>query len=312
MKLSVVYSIYNRSELFKRGLATITKQVMDPQDFELVVVDDSSTEDIYSVLQPYIGKLNIRHIKYDHTKSPIWAELNPDGVEKVWYHTQGISANIGINQAQGEVVCISQPEMLHSPWSLYTGYRHAMNGNQVFGEVILASHLFNEFLEANDWQAYSFDSLLEIANNFKKEYEFSHQPPHWYEMYWYIQFFKKEAAIAINGVDLQYQKGVYAEDDQFKMRLRMANYPEYWAGRPECSGRVHEFVVGIHQSHLNESHPRQVRDNQHWNNGSEHNRKLLAEFQQSPYTIANPNMDDVWGDTLITENNYYSLKEANV
>ena len=68
MKLSVILPIYNRSELLARGLKSIFWQTMDKKDFEIIIVDDNSPEDLSKVYQEYIGKMNIRHIIFDHKK----------------------------------------------------------------------------------------------------------------------------------------------------------------------------------------------------------------------------------------------------
>ena len=143
MKLSVILSIFNRSTLLERGLRTIDWQTMSKNDFEIIIIDDNSTEDLKKVYEPYIGKMNIRHIKYDKTKHDFYTK------EEDWYHTQAISGNIGINQAKGEILCIQQPEMLLSRQAYEVGYKYAMEGKAVFGEILLTGKTFRDWLEKN-------------------------------------------------------------------------------------------------------------------------------------------------------------------
>lgn len=310
MKLSIIYSIYNRSTLFKNGLESVIRQDFPKDDYEIIIVDDNSTGDLVRAYKPYIGTVNIRHIKYDHTKHPIWRELNPDGKEATWYHTQAISANIGIGLAKGEVICISQPEMIHSPHSLRTGYDRAIQYKAVFGEIIMGNDRLNGWITEQK-QLPAFDIILDKAGEYGHEYTYSHMPEQqFYEMYWHILFCPTAVARQVGGVDLRYQGGVYAEDDQFKMRVRMAGCADVWGGRPACSGDVQSYIMGIHQSHMKEGEKihRQNRQNAHWNAGAERNRALFRDFCANPYTVANSELDyDPFGGFLITKDDYHAI-----
>ncbi len=327
MKISCLYSIFNRSELFARGLATIATQTFPRDEFEVIIIDDGSTEDLGKVYAPYIGKLNIRHIKYDHKLHPIWHEMNPDPSQpESWYHTQAISANIGINAAQGEVICISQPEMLHAPWNFEVGYARALEtnkdekvGKQIFCELWLADKQFNTWLQEDKWKNLGFDQLYAIARDFGEEWPIqashiidpSFPQNSYYNMYWYIEFFPKSYAMAVGGVDLIYQSGVYAEDDNFKVRMRLAGCPEEWGGRPNLKGSSKGYVVGIHQSHKNEGekNERQNRDGAHWDRGQARNRAIWADFLASPFTVANDKLGySPWGEFTIVEDKYHGIK----
>lgn len=313
MKLSVIYSIFNRTKLFERGLQSLLWQTMMPNDFELVVVDDGSTEDVKTLLKKFRDHISIRYIRYDRRLHPIWKELNPSyglgrygsgSYHELWYHTQAISANIALKQTQGDVCAIIQPEMILSPNSLQFGYEYASQAKMVFGEIIRANTKFNDYLSKNKME--SFDKLLTKSDELGREWEFAHMPDQGhYDMYWYVAFFPTAYAVGINGVDLSYQAGVYAEDDQFKVRMRMAGCEDRWGGRPTCSGLVNDRIVGIHQSHeLDEgkTDKKQDRQGEQWNRGAERNRTLWRLFQENPYMIANTNLDySPWGEFCITE-----------
>ena len=76
MKLSVVLSIYNRKEMFRRALPSIAAQSMPKDDFEIILVDDGSEVE-YDDLFREFNTIRFRHIKYDHKLHPIFQELNP-------------------------------------------------------------------------------------------------------------------------------------------------------------------------------------------------------------------------------------------
>lgn len=273
---------------------------MRPEDFELVVIDDNSTEDITKVLKPYIGRFNIRYIKADTSKHPFYSG----------YHTQAVTANIGIKKSQGEICCISQPEMIHGPHNLLKGYEQSkINTKQIFAELILANDRFNQWLDENDFLEQSFDNLVDLATRFGREYEFANLPEQdFFEMYWYICFFPKNSAIGIGGVDEEYLRGVYAEDDNFKSRLRMAGVGELYYGRRQPNALTDNFVVGIHQSHKFEEdlYPKQERDSNFWNNGAEINRQRWRNWCMEPKMMANEGMD--WGsESYIIKEQYYGI-----
>lgn len=300
-ELTVIYSVYNRSGLFRNGLKTLLWQTLSPEKFEVLVIDDGSTEDIPKLLREFKDSLRIRYIRYDHTKHPIYQELNPDGLtEEVWFHTQAISANIGIRKAESEYICISQPEMLHAPDNLRRGLELARTNRQVFAELWLATERFNDWLREKEVTTYPFEELLAQAMNCGTEYAFEPPGDH---LYWYIQFFPKIAAIQIGGVDEEYLRGVYAEDDNFKARLRMNGLEELYAGRADRRTPFQpNIVAGIHQSHYHEKelYKKQDRDGLLWQRGSETNRSRWLQWRNNPQAMANEGKE--WGNfDYITE-----------
>ena len=308
MKLSIITSIYNRKKLFVRGLDSIKRQSMDKKDFELVVVDDGSIDD-YTELFKNSG-LNIKHIKIDHTKHELWDELQNSELKKklkvpeLWYHTPALSTNIGIKQSRGDIICITQPEVIHSPLSMVNGYNNSIGGySQVFGEIIMAAGRFNDWLdnEGKNWEVKNFQELLRTATDFGKEYEFVPG-----EYYWFIEFIPRQAALDINGVDEEYLRGVYGEDDNFRIRGRMAVRGEEYRGREGGRQNWQNCVIGIHQSHIEEKHLKQQREGSMWTIGANLNRTRLAEFMKDPQMVANEN--HLWGDPKCIEKiNEYSI-----
>lgn len=298
-KLSLIYSVFNRTELFKCGLESIAQQNFPLDELEIVIVDDGSTEDIKDFLE-FFPELHFKYIRFDHTKHPIWQELNPNGTEEEWYHTQAISANIGIRKATSDFICISQPEMIHAPYNLAKGLELAQHNRQVFAELYLATQKFNDWLKKHDMTTCDYETLYNKAMSFDTEYPFDPPGDH---LYWYIHFFPRQQALAIGGVDEEYLRGVYAEDDNFKSRLRMAGTEEIYAGRPDRNIPYNQhYVLGIHQSHLYEKdlYKKQDRNGDMWNRGSQINRQRWSEWCQAPRIQANEGKD--WGSfDLITE-----------
>lgn len=67
---SVIITVYNRAGLLKRALDSLVSQT--ESDWEAIIVDDDSTDDIYSLIKPYFKKYpGIRYIKKEHGGEPL-------------------------------------------------------------------------------------------------------------------------------------------------------------------------------------------------------------------------------------------------
>ena len=84
-KVSVIIPIYNRADLLPRAMSSVLNQTF--QDFELIIVDDGSTDNTKQVVEEFQKK--DKRIKY------IWQE-NSGGPAK--------PRNIGIKDSQGEYI----------------------------------------------------------------------------------------------------------------------------------------------------------------------------------------------------------------
>ena len=101
-KVSLVLSSYKRPELLDIGLASILRNKPD-FDFEIIVVNDGIHDNTAKVCQKYSRVLNMKYIFSGHR--------NLDGVMK--HRVSGFALNIGIQQATGDIVVLSCPEIYH-------------------------------------------------------------------------------------------------------------------------------------------------------------------------------------------------------
>lgn len=62
--VSFVVPTYNRAALVARAIESVRRELPDPTDAEVVVVDDGSTDDTAAVLAPYDGLSGIRVIRF--------------------------------------------------------------------------------------------------------------------------------------------------------------------------------------------------------------------------------------------------------
>lgn len=281
MKLSVIIPIFNRSQLFNLGLQTLTKQTLSNDKWDLILVDDMSTEDLDKVYSKY--SINVTHIRFNPKDHPYYRG----------YHTASLAINLGIKHATSDIICITQPEMLHDVENLTLGIVGANKGVVMFGKVILSHPKFtswisqNMFLSFNDWWTEANRLTQPFLDN---------------ELYWYIMFLKKDWAIAVNGVDESYMAGVYAEDDNFKDRLKF--YLQKGNDNQSVI-RLNPEIRGIHINHEYEGdlYPKQDRNASFWQKGAENNRakyrNWCSQIQQgllNKIDVIKANQDLEWGD----------------
>ena len=64
--VSVIIPTYNRAHLIGRAVQSVLNQTY--QDFEIIIVDDGSTDDTYSLITSYIRNEKIKYIKHNSRK----------------------------------------------------------------------------------------------------------------------------------------------------------------------------------------------------------------------------------------------------
>jgi len=101
MKTSILLPSFKRPELLNLGLASL-QHFKPTVDFEILVLNDGVPDETEEVCKKY-PDLNIRYI--------FTGKRNLDGVIKP--RVPGFALNIGIQQAKGENIILSCPEMYH-------------------------------------------------------------------------------------------------------------------------------------------------------------------------------------------------------
>lgn len=278
--MSAVLSIHNRSVLFRRALDGYMTQTLSPENWEIILLDDMSTEDLRKTYRHLIGKANIRHVLVDHTRHPVFLDRNPGwrpGMPASWYHTPAITMNIGFSMAKGGVLCLCHPEILHAPQNFQNAIaRLSKERVFAFGTTWLGNQSCNDWLSKHSWTEYGWPGFLSRvgANTLRK-----YSPK---ELYWYTSFLPKEAAVAVRGVDFEYLNGVAGEDDDFKERVRLAGWEPIHA--PD--------IEGFHQDHSHETEAHHRRDTKAWRVGLKTNRALFASRKEQGFPQeSNSNMD---------------------
>jgi len=292
--VSAVLSIHNRSVLFKRALDGYLWQTLPPERWEIILLDDMSTEDLRYTYKHLIGKVNLRHILIDHTRHPVFRERNPDwmpGQPVSWFHTPAITLNLGFHVARGPVLCVCHPEILHAPTNFERALmRLSKERAFLFGTTYLGAPATNEWLNINQWSNFGWAGFLAQINS-KSLKKYSPK-----ELYWYTSFLPAEAARIVGGVDFQYLNGVAGEDDDFKERVRLAGWPPVYA--PE--------IEGLHQDHSHEREAHHRRDTEAWRVGLKANRELFARRKREGFLPWEANVGRDWRclDCVVGEISY--------
>lgn len=98
--VSVVLATYQRGHLLKRSLLCYTRQALPAQEFELVVVDDGSTDHTQSLLKQWSHDTGIRTtVLTPHPKKTGWRDC-------------AATLNIGIRASLGKHVLLTHPEVM--------------------------------------------------------------------------------------------------------------------------------------------------------------------------------------------------------
>lgn len=101
MKVSIIISTFNRASQLRRGVKSILNQKL-PEETEIVLVDDGSldsTDEVALELEQLAEEkgVHFNYIYLDHPEPRISC----------------IPRNVGIKQAQGEILIFTEPEGLH-------------------------------------------------------------------------------------------------------------------------------------------------------------------------------------------------------
>jgi glycosyltransferase involved in cell wall biosynthesis len=90
MKLSVVIPAYNEEKLIEKCLSSILDQTLDRKDYEIIVIDNNSTDETSEIVK----RLGITPILYTDKKGAIWAK------------------QFGANLAKGEIIVITDEDAI--------------------------------------------------------------------------------------------------------------------------------------------------------------------------------------------------------
>ena len=183
MKFSVLIAHYNNFEYFKQCYESLKKQTF--QDFEIIVVDDCSTDDSFEKIQNYCnGDSRVKFFQNSENK----------GV--------GFTKKRCVEEASGEICGFVDPD-------------DALTENAI--EISVKA--YNENYIATYSQFYLCDENLNIQNIFKRTKKIKNNNPLFFNIHFEVSHFftfKKEAYLRTEGINPNYK---VAEDIDYILKL---------------------------------------------------------------------------------------------
>lgn len=183
MKFSVLIAHYNNAEYFMQCYESLKKQTF--QDFEIIVVDDCSTDDSFEKIQNYCnGDSRVKFFQNSENK----------GV--------GFTKKRCVEEASGEICGFVDPD-------------DALTENAI--EISVKS--YNENYIATYSQFYLCDENLNIQNIFKRTKKIKNNNPLFFNIHFEVAHFftfKKEAYLRTEGINPNYK---VAEDIDYILKL---------------------------------------------------------------------------------------------
>ena len=119
---SIILPTFNRANRLRKTIESILQQTYPK--WELIIIDDASTDKTSQVVQPYLSDNRIRYYR------------NESNQERC------ISRNRGIREAKGEYICFLDSDDYHLPHHLESFYNFLKTNN--FPKAFLFSNSFNE------------------------------------------------------------------------------------------------------------------------------------------------------------------------
>jgi len=145
LKLSVIMATYNRAETIPVTLRHLAEQELDPADYELIVIDDGSSDDTRAVVHEWIPRLPFR-VTYLHHSN----------------HGPGYSQNRGLEVARAPIVLLMADDIFMSPQALrlHLAMHEAHPGQEVavFG-LVKQSPTLDGSVFLRTWDPFGFRSL---------------------------------------------------------------------------------------------------------------------------------------------------------
>ncbi len=143
LRISVVMATYNRAETIAITLNHLAEQTLDPASFEVIVVDDGSTDGTEAVVRAKEPTLPfcLRYVRHPN-RGP------------------GYTQNRGIQMAQAPIVCLMADDIHFAPHALAAHLRlherHPEPEAAVLGKVLQSPELAAESVFLAKWDPFKF------------------------------------------------------------------------------------------------------------------------------------------------------------
>lgn len=158
-KVSVIISTYNRSARLKRAIDSVLAQTF--KDFELIIVDDCSTDDTEEVVKSYdYTDEKIRYCKLDHNTG---SDTHPK--------------NVGLAASKGDFIAYLDDDNEFLPYHLdmlYKAFERNPKLDMVYGDMVIYDDANPEAAPAQAI-TYDFDAQFLMKRNYIDTSEVMHR-----------------------------------------------------------------------------------------------------------------------------------------
>jgi GT2 family glycosyltransferase len=219
--ISIVMAYYNRKKLLINTLNSISRSLLSPELFEIIIVDDNSSEEhqLYDIKERF-NHLNINIIEIK-------------AKQKDWINSS-ITYNIGFNHIQFNRVIIQNPECFHT------------------GDILLYTY---DNLKSNDYIAYGAYSLKydddinnfnikDIPINMRGENGWMNHSTIWPVYYHFCAAIYYNNILKLNGFDERYKDGIAFDDNELVERIK----------RCGLNMKIVDYPFVLHQYHFTDKY----------------------------------------------------------
>jgi len=117
IKASLTICVWNTSHLLIKSIEAFCKQDFPTQNWELIVVDDASLDDVEAAIEFAKGKINMRYVRLEHE-----------------YGMRGncVAFGTGFAFSRGEIIMESTPEIIFTPDGVRVMYEPHLTEERAF------------------------------------------------------------------------------------------------------------------------------------------------------------------------------------
>lgn len=202
--ISMITCVYNRADLLERTLYFMQKQT-HKYEWEIIIIDDGSKDDIKSVFYEYKNKLPIRMFK----------------TKRDWYSNAAYAANCGVKLAKGEYILYASPEVIH-----HGNTFDSMHEILESGDYLVAATVYD--LEKKDNDKINKRKDFDLYAKFSKRMQLIGPDRDRERPLYFLGGWRKQTYLEVGGMEERFAFPGF-EDNEFITRMKMYGVKPYYA-----------------------------------------------------------------------------------